>query len=71
LEYQGPVDPGEPPNFWAVRTPEWKYVELDTGEKEMYDLANDPYELENVVNRSDLSSIRSSLQAELQRLKAE
>jgi N-acetylglucosamine-6-sulfatase len=71
LEYQGPVDPGEPPTFWAVRTPEWKYVELGTGEKELYDMVKDPYELVNVVNRSDLSSMRSSLSAELQRLKAE
>jgi N-acetylglucosamine-6-sulfatase len=71
LEYQGPVDPGEPPTFWAVRTPEWKYVELGTGEKELYDMVKDPYELVNVVNRSGLSSIRSSLSAKLQRLKAE
>jgi N-acetylglucosamine-6-sulfatase len=71
LEYQGPTDPGEPPTFWAVRTKEWKYVELETGEKELYDMVKDPYELVNVVNRSDLSSIRSSLSAELQRLKTE
>jgi N-acetylglucosamine-6-sulfatase len=71
LEYQGPVGSGGPPTFWAVRTPEWKYVELGTGEKELYDMVKDPYELVNVVNRSDLSSIRSSLSAELQRLKAE
>jgi N-acetylglucosamine-6-sulfatase len=71
LEYQGPINSNSPSKFWAVRTPEWKYVELSTGEKEMYDMVNDPYELVNVVNRSDLSSTRSSLSAELQRLKAE
>jgi N-acetylglucosamine-6-sulfatase len=85
LEYQGAPEPNEPPPFWAVRTPEWKYVELETDGKwrELYrvsishggrpssDRKRDPYELENVVNRSDLSSIRSSLAAELQRLKAE
>ena len=71
LEYQGPITSDSPSKYWAVRTPEWKYVELSTGEKEMYDMVNDPYELENVVNRSDLSSIRSSLSAELQRLKTE
>jgi N-acetylglucosamine-6-sulfatase len=71
LEYQGPVDPGGPPTYWAVRTPEWKYVELGTGEKELYDMVKDPYELVNVVNSSGLSSTRSSLAAELQRLKAE
>src|SRR5215217_1273588 len=84
LEYQGHPDPDEPPAFWAVRTPEWKYVELETDGKwrELYrasishgarpssDRKRDPYELVNVVNRSDLSSIRSSLAAELQRLRA-
>jgi hypothetical protein len=34
-------------------------------------MVKDPYELVNVINRSDLSSIRSSLSAELQRLKVE
>ena len=71
LEYQGPVSPGASPTYWAVRTPKWKYVELETGEKELYDMVNDPYEQVNVVNRSDLSSVRSSLSEELQRLKAE
>ncbi len=71
LEYQGPSTSGEPPAFWALRTNQWKYIELKTGEKEMYDMVNDPYELVNVVNRSDLSSVRTSLSAELQRLKAE
>jgi hypothetical protein len=34
-------------------------------------MVKDPYELVNVVNSSGLSSTRSSLAAELQRLKAE
>jgi arylsulfatase A-like enzyme len=32
--------------LWAaVRTEEWKYVEYPTGEKELYDLVNDPREM--------------------------
>jgi len=34
--------------YEAVRTGTHKYVEYENGEKELYDLANDPYELENV-----------------------
>lgn len=36
------------PQFWGVRTDTAKYVELDTGEREFYNLAADPYELTNV-----------------------
>ena len=33
------------PEFYAVRTAQWKYVEYVTGEVELYDLVADPYEL--------------------------
>lgn len=34
---------------WAVlRGPRWKYVEYASGERELYDLENDPYELESL-----------------------
>lgn len=38
-----------PPSFCAVRSQTWKYVQYRTGEEELYDLVNDPYELTNVV----------------------
>lgn len=58
LEY----DPlGEPPDpfdsarfeevplyYSGLRLADWKYIEYDNGERELYDLANDPYELENL-----------------------
>ena len=31
----------------GVRTADLKYIEYDNGERELYDLANDPYELDN------------------------
>ncbi|MDO8752369.1 MAG: sulfatase [Anaerolineales bacterium] len=37
------------PEFHAIRTSEWKYVEYVTGEVELYDLINDPYELSNLA----------------------
>jgi N-acetylglucosamine-6-sulfatase len=37
------------PGFAALRTMEGLYAEYDTGERELYDLARDPYELKNLV----------------------
>jgi arylsulfatase A-like enzyme len=39
------------PTFALVRGPRWKYVEYCTGETELYDLAEDPYELTNLASR--------------------
>ena len=38
------------PTFCGVRTQTWKYVRYVTGEQELYDLANDPYELSNLAH---------------------
>jgi N-acetylglucosamine-6-sulfatase len=70
LQYQGPYATGESPTFWAVRTARWKYVELKTGEKELYDIVNDPYELVNVAGNPANAPVMSSLAAELARLRS-
>ncbi|MEZ4518214.1 MAG: DUF4976 domain-containing protein [Chloroflexota bacterium] len=53
------------PNFFAIRTLDWKYVEhtggVAKGEKELYDLANDPYELENLAGKAAYQSIQNQL----------
>ncbi|MGH8513153.1 MAG: sulfatase/phosphatase domain-containing protein, partial [Gammaproteobacteria bacterium] len=67
LAYRGPGKPV--PNYWAVRTQRWKYSELATAEKELYDLDSDPYELENLANRLEYSEIQSQLAIRLQELK--
>ena len=41
------------PNYQAVRTETHKYVEHENGERELYDLEADPYELENVYESVD------------------
>jgi N-acetylglucosamine-6-sulfatase len=69
IEYQESIQ--TPPTFWAVRTDTWKYAELSTGERELYDLASDPYELANVANHPAYAEVQASLAAELQRLKSE
>jgi N-acetylglucosamine-6-sulfatase len=59
VEHRGPVDgsadpdvqshrSGDPPSYEAMRTRTALYVEYETGEREYYDLATDPYELANV-----------------------
>jgi arylsulfatase A-like enzyme len=59
------------PEFYAVRTAEWKYVEYVTGETELYDLINDPYEMENLSDKSKYKDIQSELAATLSTLKQE
>lgn len=59
------------PEFYAVRNNEWKYVEYSTGETELYDLVNDPYELQNVTDEEKNADIQKELAARLQELKKE
>ena len=37
------------PTYCAVRSERWMYVRYTTGEEELYDLREDPYELENLA----------------------
>jgi arylsulfatase A-like enzyme len=53
----------------AVRSMQFKYVELGTGERELYDLTNDPYELNNIVNDPAYFSIIEQLEERLAQLK--
>jgi arylsulfatase A-like enzyme len=64
--------------FDAIRTPEWSYVEYGTGERELFDLARDPHQLDNVVETADpalvaalagrLAELRTCAGAECRRL---
>lgn len=49
----------------------WKYVEYVDGERELYDLATDPYELANVASDPANATLATSLAAELHALQAE
>ncbi len=71
LRYGESGSDGGPPQFWAVRTDRWKYVELATGERELCDLAEDPYELVNIVDDPAHASVVRDLATELARLRAE
>jgi len=37
------------PAWWELRRPGWTYIELATGERELYDMRRDPYELVNLA----------------------
>jgi arylsulfatase A-like enzyme len=54
--------------YEAVRTERYKYVEYGNGEKELYDLQNDPYELENVYETAD-STLVEDLKTRLEALR--
>lgn len=47
--------------FRAIRGPRWKYVEHSNGEREMYNLVDDPRELVNRVNDPSVAWIRDAL----------
>jgi arylsulfatase A-like enzyme len=57
------------PNYDAVRTPQYSYVEYATGERELYDLNADPTELTNIYNSASPTLI-SNLQGRLNALKS-
>jgi hypothetical protein len=49
---------GEPvPPFAGLRTNDALYVEYDSGERELYNLAGDPSQLENLIKRADQASV--------------
>jgi arylsulfatase A-like enzyme len=43
----------------------WKYVERDTGKKELYNLGNDPSELTNLAGRRAFAQVQAHLRAVL------
>jgi arylsulfatase A-like enzyme len=57
------------PQFWGVRTATAKYLELDTGERELYDLTVDPNELDNRAGDPAYATLQADLAARLAALK--
>jgi arylsulfatase A-like enzyme len=60
---------GDALRFWGLVTDRWKYVELEKGQRELYDLSVDPYELDNLSGKSAYASVMTSLAAELAALR--
>jgi arylsulfatase A-like enzyme len=59
----------EEPRFKAIRTQRYLYSERASGEKELYDLREDPYELRSRHNSPAYASVRKQLASTLARLR--
>jgi arylsulfatase A-like enzyme len=55
--------------YTAVRAGRWKYVEYASGERELYDLVADPYELRSLHTTSTTKRLRAELSALLSSLR--
>ncbi len=53
-----PAKGQQAPPFTGIRTKEYLYVEYETGEKELYDLKKDPYQLQNIAVTADSSLLQ-------------
>ncbi len=56
------------PEYRALRTSEFTYVEYVTGERELYDLAKDPLELNNLASKTNATTLQT-LSAQLATLR--
>jgi arylsulfatase A-like enzyme len=67
-----PRDPGEADMRWAlgIRTPRFLYVDLATGEEELYDLQSDPAQYHNVVTDPSHAEDLRLLREELRRMRS-
>lgn len=55
--------------YHGVRVGGWKYIEHTTGEKELYDIVNDPFELMNVAGAPAHAVLQAELRSLLYRLR--
>jgi arylsulfatase A-like enzyme len=60
----------EDPGFWGLRTQRFTYVEHPGGERELYELQNDPYQLQNVSGTASFAEEQAGLADELARQRA-
>ena len=60
----------EAADFRGIRTQRYVYVEYKTGERELYDLGQDPYELQSVADDPGYERVRSRLASRLQKLES-
>jgi hypothetical protein len=58
----------EQPNFSAIRTPRYMYAEYTNGEKELYDLQRDPFELQSRHASAAYATVKATLANRLHRL---
>jgi len=54
---------------WALRGGQWYYSTWSNGDRELYDMSRDPYQVNNVVNEPSYAAVVASLDARLNVLK--
>ncbi len=59
---------GRIPTYCAVRTNRWKYVYYMDGQRELYDLKHDPFELEDLVEDPTVADTTDRLHDRLRAL---
>jgi N-acetylglucosamine-6-sulfatase len=59
-----------PKDYEGIRLGPYKYIEWPNGEKELYDITKDPFELNNIARVPNFFPIRAYLHAQLIRLEA-
>jgi len=69
LEYLGSSSPTT--TFDGVRTPRFVYGEYQNGDRELYDLESDPYQLQNVVTDPGYAAVVAALQTTLAGLRSQ
>ena len=63
------VSSGPAQAFDGIRVPGWTYAEYGNGDKELYDLIADPYQLDNRANDAAYESVRAELAQRMRDLK--
>jgi arylsulfatase A-like enzyme len=53
------------PVYHGIRTQQYKYVEYDDGDRELYDMVRDPDELHNLFGRRDMGGVVTRMADEL------
>ncbi len=57
------------PTYKAIRTERYVYAEYNNGDRELYDLQNDPYELRSLHDDPAYASVKATLASRLHQLK--
>jgi len=72
IEYLGrdALKVGGPPKYTAVHTARYLYIEYENGWRELYDLHNDPWELNNLAGKPEYAALEITLGERLHRLES-
>jgi N-acetylglucosamine-6-sulfatase len=60
---------GKAPPYWGLETERYAYIEYETGERELYDLNADPFQLMNLAVQASRRTLVSELAAQLRALR--